>query len=42
MQDMRLRGFWLGKWKADNSIEDFKTMTDYLLGLVRDGKLQYV
>jgi len=41
-KDMRLRGFWLGKWKSNNSVEDFKTMTDYLLGLVRDGKLQYV
>ncbi|KAG0589155.1 hypothetical protein KC19_2G294900 [Ceratodon purpureus] len=40
-QDMRLRGFWLGKWKSVHSNKDFANMTNYLLELVRDGKLQY-
>jgi trans-2-enoyl-CoA reductase len=40
-KDIRLRGFWLGKWKSNHSNEDFAEMTNMLLGLVRDGKLQY-
>lgn len=40
-KDIRLRGFWLGKWKSKHSNEDFAEMTNMLLGLVRDGKLQY-
>ncbi|CAK9204357.1 unnamed protein product [Sphagnum jensenii] len=40
-KDLRLQGFWLGKWKSNHSDEEFSTMVNYLLRLVRDGKLQY-
>jgi NADPH:quinone reductase-like Zn-dependent oxidoreductase len=40
-KDLRLQGFWLGKWKSNHSDEEFSTMVNYLLQLVRDGKLQY-
>lgn len=40
-KDVRLRGFWLGKWKSKHSNEDFVTMINYLLELVREGKLHY-
>jgi trans-2-enoyl-CoA reductase len=40
-KDLRLQGFWLGKWKSNHSDEEFSTMVNYLLQLVCDGKLQY-
>jgi trans-2-enoyl-CoA reductase len=40
-KDLRLQGFWLGKWKSNHSDEEFLSMVNYLLQLVCDGKLQY-
>lgn len=41
LQDLSLRGFWLQKWLRSDKVEQFHGMIDYLLGLVRDGKLTY-
>ncbi|CAL4996022.1 unnamed protein product [Urochloa decumbens] len=40
-KDISLRGFWLQKWMNSDKAEDCRTMIDYLLGLVHEGKLKY-
>ncbi|KAK3118173.1 hypothetical protein QOZ80_9BG0695310 [Eleusine coracana subsp. coracana] len=40
-KDLSLRGFWLQKWMNSDKAEDCRTMIDYLLGLVHEGKLTY-
>ncbi|KAJ7530002.1 hypothetical protein O6H91_15G074700 [Diphasiastrum complanatum] len=41
-KDVRLQGFWLQKWMSSHRQEDFMSMTEYLLGLVRVGRLKYL
>lgn len=40
-KDLSLRGFWLQKWLDSDKSKGCREMIDYLLGLVRDGKLKY-
>ncbi|KAM0844056.1 hypothetical protein ACQ4PT_057302 [Festuca glaucescens] len=40
-KDLSLRGFWLQKWMNSDKAEDYRTMIDYLLALVQEGKLKY-
>ncbi|CAO2153588.1 unnamed protein product [Urochloa humidicola] len=40
-KDISLRGFWLQKWINSDKAEDCRTMIDYLLDLVHEGKLKY-
>jgi len=40
-KDISLRGFWLQRWMNSDKAEDCRTMIDYLLGLVHEGKLKY-
>ncbi|XP_037440586.1 enoyl-[acyl-carrier-protein] reductase, mitochondrial-like [Triticum dicoccoides] len=40
-KDLSLRGFWLQKWMNSDKSEECRTMIDYLLGLVHEGKLKY-
>ncbi|GJN07225.1 hypothetical protein PR202_ga25039 [Eleusine coracana subsp. coracana] len=40
-KDLSLCGFWLQKWMNSDKAEDCRTMIDYLLGLVHEGKLKY-
>lgn len=39
---IQLKGFWLQKWMSLHSPADLARMTDYLLGLVHEGKLAYL
>lgn len=39
LQDITLKGFWLQEWKLEKT--KYRDWIDYLLGLVRDGKLKY-
>ncbi|XP_015058017.1 enoyl-[acyl-carrier-protein] reductase, mitochondrial-like [Solanum pennellii] len=38
-KDITLKGFWLQEWKLEKT--KYRDWIDYLLGLVRDGKLKY-
>lgn len=40
-KDLALRGFWLQKWMSTERAKDCRAMIDYLLGVIRDGKLTY-
>ncbi|KAK9279531.1 hypothetical protein L1049_013210 [Liquidambar formosana] len=40
-KDLSLRGFWLQKWMNSDKAEECRSMVDYLLDLVREGKLKY-
>ncbi|EAY81933.1 enoyl-[acyl-carrier-protein] reductase, mitochondrial [Oryza sativa Japonica Group] len=40
-KDLSLRGFWLQKWMSSDKAEESRTMIDYLLDLVHEGKLKY-
>ncbi|KAH7445725.1 hypothetical protein KP509_01G021900 [Ceratopteris richardii] len=40
-KNIELKGFWLQKWMSHHSPMDLARMTDYLLGLVHEGKLTY-
>ena len=40
-KDLSLKGFWLWNWMNSEKAEDCKKMIDYLLGLVKEGKLKY-
>ncbi|KAG8093472.1 hypothetical protein GUJ93_ZPchr0012g19015 [Zizania palustris] len=40
-KDLSLRGFWLQKWMNSDKAEESRTMIDYLLSLVHEGKLKY-
>ncbi|XP_077239620.1 enoyl-[acyl-carrier-protein] reductase, mitochondrial-like isoform X2 [Tasmannia lanceolata] len=39
--DLSLRGFWLQKWMSSERAKECRLMIDYLMGLIRDGKLKY-
>jgi mitochondrial enoyl-[acyl-carrier protein] reductase / trans-2-enoyl-CoA reductase len=41
LKDLSLRGFWLQKWMNSDKVEDCRTLIDYLLSLVHEGKLKY-
>ncbi|XP_052190572.1 enoyl-[acyl-carrier-protein] reductase, mitochondrial isoform X2 [Diospyros lotus] len=38
-KDVALRGFWLQKWMSSDKAQECRKMIDYLLSLVREGKL---
>ncbi|CAM8982487.1 unnamed protein product [Rhodiola kirilowii] len=40
-KDLSLRGFWLQKWLGSDKATECRRMIDYLLSLVREGKLKY-
>eukprot|EP00249_Psilotum_nudum_P017092 c26153_g1_i1 orf=132-1229(+) len=40
-KNLHLRGFWMQNWVNEHTREEFTGMTDYLLGLVKKGVLQY-
>ncbi|KAG9453859.1 hypothetical protein H6P81_006763 [Aristolochia fimbriata] len=40
-KDLALRGFWLQKWMRTDKAQECRAMIDFLLGLMRDGKLKY-
>ncbi|XP_022870175.1 enoyl-[acyl-carrier-protein] reductase, mitochondrial [Olea europaea var. sylvestris] len=40
-KDLSLRGFWLQKWLSSDKAKESRVMIDYLLSLVREGKLTY-
>ncbi|KAG2312540.1 hypothetical protein Bca4012_027089 [Brassica carinata] len=40
-KDLALKGFWLQNWLSLGKVKECREMIDYLLGLARDGKLQY-
>ncbi|XP_024967083.1 enoyl-[acyl-carrier-protein] reductase, mitochondrial [Cynara cardunculus var. scolymus] len=40
-KELSLKGFWLQKWISAGKTEECREMIDYLLGLVREGKLKY-
>ncbi|OVA18202.1 Alcohol dehydrogenase superfamily [Macleaya cordata] len=40
-KDLTLRGFWLQKLMNSEKSQECRVMIDYLLGLMRDGKLKY-
>ncbi|KAM7279298.1 hypothetical protein ACFE04_006432 [Oxalis oulophora] len=40
-KDISLRGFWLQKWLGSDKAQECRNMIDYLLCLVREGKLKY-
>ncbi|KAF0889679.1 hypothetical protein E2562_030157 [Oryza meyeriana var. granulata] len=40
-KDLSLRGFWLQKWMNSDKAEESRTVIDYLLDLVHEGKLKY-
>jgi len=39
-KDLTLRGFWLTRWKMDNSNEDMAKMIDEVAGFMKDGGLK--
>jgi hypothetical protein len=41
LKDLSLQGFWLQKWMNSDKAEDCRTLIDYLLGLVHEGKFKY-
>ncbi|KAJ0560294.1 putative trans-2-enoyl-CoA reductase (NADPH) [Helianthus annuus] len=40
-KELSLKGFWLQKWISSGNTEASREMVDYLLGLIREGKLKY-
>ncbi|KAL7588084.1 enoyl-[acyl-carrier-protein] reductase, mitochondrial [Lactuca sativa] len=40
-KELSLKGFWLQKWISSDRKEECREMIDYLLGLIREGKLKY-
>ncbi|GJR93504.1 enoyl-[acyl-carrier-protein] reductase, mitochondrial [Tanacetum coccineum] len=40
-KELSLKGFWLQKWISSDKTEECREMIDYLLGLIREGKLKY-
>ncbi|KAK9049226.1 hypothetical protein SSX86_031807 [Deinandra increscens subsp. villosa] len=40
-KELSLKGFWLQKWISSSQTEACREAVDYLLGLIRDGKLKY-
>ncbi|KAK4370386.1 hypothetical protein RND71_009861 [Anisodus tanguticus] len=40
-KELTLKGFWLQRWMSSDKAEERQSMIDYLLGLCRDGKLNY-
>ncbi|KAJ9548145.1 hypothetical protein OSB04_020688 [Centaurea solstitialis] len=40
-KELSVKGFWLQKWISTGKTEECREMIDYLLGLVREGKLKY-
>ncbi|WOK95523.1 hypothetical protein Cni_G04230 [Canna indica] len=40
-KDLALRGFWLQKWMNSENSKDCRRMIDYILSLVKNGKLKY-
>jgi len=40
-KDLSLQGFWLQKWMNSDKAKDCRTLIDYLLGLVHEGKFKY-
>ncbi|XP_057508774.1 enoyl-[acyl-carrier-protein] reductase, mitochondrial [Actinidia eriantha] len=40
-KDLSLRGFWLQQWMTSDKAKECRKMIDYLLSLVREGKLTY-
>ncbi|XP_031251571.1 enoyl-[acyl-carrier-protein] reductase, mitochondrial-like [Pistacia vera] len=40
-KDLSLKGFWLQKWLSSDKATECRNMIDYLLCLVREGKLKY-
>lgn len=40
-KDLSLRGFWLQKWLSSDRAKECRSMIDYLLCLVQEGKLKY-
>ncbi|XP_055833142.1 enoyl-[acyl-carrier-protein] reductase, mitochondrial-like [Solanum dulcamara] len=40
-KELTLTGFWLQRWMSTDKAEERQSMIDYLLGLCRDGKLNY-
>lgn len=40
-KDLSFKGFWLWNWVNSDKVEDCKKMIDYLLDLVKEGKLTY-
>lgn len=40
-KDLSLRGFWLQKWMTSDKAKECRKLIDYLLSLVREGKLTY-
>lgn len=40
-KELSLKGFWLQKWISSDKTDECREMTDYLLGLIREGKLKY-
>ncbi|XP_044505771.1 enoyl-[acyl-carrier-protein] reductase, mitochondrial-like [Mangifera indica] len=40
-KDISLKGFWLQKWLSSDKATECRNMIDYLLCLVREGKLKY-
>ncbi|KAK6935966.1 Alcohol dehydrogenase-like, C-terminal [Dillenia turbinata] len=40
-KDLSLRGFWLQKWMTSDKAKECRSMIDYLLGLVSEGKIKY-
>ncbi|KAJ9548147.1 hypothetical protein OSB04_020690 [Centaurea solstitialis] len=41
LQELSLKGFWLPNWFTADKTHECREMIDYLLGLVREGKLKY-
>ncbi|KAL8208598.1 hypothetical protein R6Q57_008010 [Mikania cordata] len=40
-KELSLKGFWLQKWLSPDKTEACRETIDYLLGLIREGKLKY-
>ncbi|PWA36486.1 polyketide synthase, enoylreductase family protein [Artemisia annua] len=40
-KDLSLTGFYLQKWISSDKTQECREMLDYLLGLIREGKLKY-
>ncbi|KAL4570963.1 hypothetical protein LXL04_017712 [Taraxacum kok-saghyz] len=39
-KELSLKGFWLQKWNSSDKRDECREMIDYLLGLVREGKIK--
>ncbi|XP_071719816.1 enoyl-[acyl-carrier-protein] reductase, mitochondrial-like [Rutidosis leptorrhynchoides] len=40
-KELSLKGFWLQKWISSDKTKECREMLDYLLSLIREGKLRY-